>query len=539
MRAEVDGVGPGQLYHFGFRTHWDDWHERRDAYARATQANLADNLTCVVTDPTFNWASWETPALETLVLYECHIGSFTGYHDPQIEAAGLGGTFKGAERRLDHLVDSGFNAVQLMPVLEFSGSWGYNPRLLFPTHEGFGTPAELRSLVNTAHKRGIAVIVDCVLHHGAVKHNSLWNYDGWQENGNGGVYHEGGTATGFGTAFAFWKEEVKQMLYDSCAMFLREYNADGVRIDAAQLLPWKLQQYLTFRLKQEFPGKIILAESNPCQPDGVHGAGFHALWDFSSTFEGLKPARSGRSNDKLNLNLLKRILGLKHGFSHPTQVIKFMLGSHDQIGCRKSGGHHSDTNMVHRWPVDYMGGRRDWGARARIRMWNAIQCTAQGIPMTFMGTEVMHDGYWHVDEHHRLNWDYAADEIGQQTMEAFRDINVLRAGNPAFGRGWINFLHEDGHNGVLAFERACEGSSDRFLVVVNTGGYQADEPVYRVHVGCNHRWAEVYNSQEAQYGGWEGSGNREGLLETTKGKLTIRLPKYSVLVFLQQQQPEG
>lgn len=68
---------------------------------------------------------------------------------------------------------------------------------------------------------GLSVIFDAVLHHGAAKDNSLWNYDGWEENGNGGIYHEGGGPTGFGTSFSFWKEEVKQMLYDSCAMYFR------------------------------------------------------------------------------------------------------------------------------------------------------------------------------------------------------------------------------------------------------------------------------------------------------------------------------
>ena len=75
--------------------------------------------------------------------------------------------------------------------------------------------------MDAAHQKGIAVIFDCVLHHGAVKDNSLWNYDGWNNDGGGGIYHEGGAPTGFGTAFAFWKEEVKEMLYDSCAMFFR------------------------------------------------------------------------------------------------------------------------------------------------------------------------------------------------------------------------------------------------------------------------------------------------------------------------------
>jgi 1,4-alpha-glucan branching enzyme len=68
----------------------------------------------------------------------------------------------------------------------------------------------------------------------------------------------------------------------------------------------------------------------------------------------------------------------------PYQLIKFLLGSHDQIGCRRNGGHNHDTNMSHRHGVDKLGGRQDWDARARARMWYAMQCTSQGIPMAFM-----------------------------------------------------------------------------------------------------------------------------------------------------------
>jgi len=317
MRAEVNGVTEGQLYHFGFKTRWDAWYERRDPYARQTQANTSDSLTCVVVDPTsFNWTPWETPSLGSVVMYQLHFPSFTGYNDPQ--SAGIEGTFKAASNKLDHIMDSGFTAIQLMPVLEYSGSWGYNPRLLFPTHPACGTPHELRSFVNEAHKRGLSVLFDAVLHHGAAKDNSLWNYDGWEVDGNGGIYHEGGHQTGFGVTFSFWKDEVKQMLYDSCAMYFREYNADGLRIDAAQLLPESLTKYLMFKLRQDFPGKLIFAEINPFEPEAIDNLGFDSAWDFSSFFDGLAYI-DGKA--QLDIEKVKGLLSLKQGLSHPTQVM--------------------------------------------------------------------------------------------------------------------------------------------------------------------------------------------------------------------------
>eukprot|EP00951_Prasinocladus_malaysianus_P045026 scaffold592069_cov53-Prasinocladus_malaysianus.AAC.1 len=113
------------------------------------QANTHDSLTCIVVDPNYDWDEWATPPIHSLVIYECHIGSFTGYHDPEVvgihhhvshwnlrrtTVEHFAGTFAAMEERLDHIASCGFTAIQLMPVLEYSGSWGYNPRLLFPVH---------------------------------------------------------------------------------------------------------------------------------------------------------------------------------------------------------------------------------------------------------------------------------------------------------------------------------------------------------------------------------------------------------------------
>ena len=193
--------------------------------------------------------------------------------------------------------------------------------------------------------------------------------------------------------------------------------------------------------------------------------------------------------------------------------------------------------MVHRYPVEYMGGREDWTARALSRMWYAIQCTGQGIPMAFMvsgglcpgsvicafpclmepnvyicpslfgrsaielpclgfrvygmsppaffhvlvviflsppplgwphvltrrrsaalricclksnqGIEVLHGGFWHIDEHHRFNWDFANDEWGKQSMAATHDINVLRSTCPALGYGSLKVQSHRGRGMLL------------------------------------------------------------------------------------------
>ena len=113
----------------------------------------------MVIDPSpFPWSDerWRGPRLDEVVLYELHIGTFTA-----------DGTFRAAIERLDQLVDVGVTAIEMMPVADFPGrfGWGYDGVSLFAPSRLYGTPDELRALVNAAHERGIAVILDVVYNH--------------------------------------------------------------------------------------------------------------------------------------------------------------------------------------------------------------------------------------------------------------------------------------------------------------------------------------------------------------------------------------
>ncbi|CAI5516486.1 unnamed protein product, partial [Closterium sp. Naga37s-1] len=144
----------GDKYHLVF-----EWEgkilERRDARARATDYESND---CIVVDPRFSWTPFEPPPFEALNIYQLHVGAFTG------RLPG-GGTFAALKEKLPYIKSLGFNAVQMLPVHEYCGQWGYNPRLLFAPHPFYGSPLELRELVDAAHSQGMAVIFDVVLHH--------------------------------------------------------------------------------------------------------------------------------------------------------------------------------------------------------------------------------------------------------------------------------------------------------------------------------------------------------------------------------------
>jgi 1,4-alpha-glucan branching enzyme len=113
--------------------------------------------------PPFAWkhADWISPPFEDLIIYEMHVGDFT----PE-------GNFQGVLRQLDYLRDLGINALELMPIFKFKGdlAWGYDPAYFFTVEKSYGTADEFRTLIDEAHARGIAIILDLVLAHTAHRH---------------------------------------------------------------------------------------------------------------------------------------------------------------------------------------------------------------------------------------------------------------------------------------------------------------------------------------------------------------------------------
>lgn len=178
----------------------------------------------VVVDPAaYAWgdAAWQGTARKDLVFYELHVGTFT----PE-------GTFRGVQDRLPYLKDLGVTAVELMPVAGFPGrwNWGYDPATLYAPSHTYGTPDDLRALVDAAHQLGLAVFLDVVYNHlgpdGAYvaafapmfteKHETPW-----------------GAAVNLDDTHS---EGVRAFFIDSALHWLREYHFDGIRLDATHTL---------------------------------------------------------------------------------------------------------------------------------------------------------------------------------------------------------------------------------------------------------------------------------------------------------------
>ena len=229
-------------------------------------------------------------------------------------------------------------------------------------------------------------MVDVALHHGAANGNSLWEYDGWSQDDNGGIYFEKAGDTGWGQGFAFWKEEVREYLSATMDTWLGEYNCDGVRIDSAHSMP---------------PDFVRRSRVASTVRRAVRCGGARTRGRARSG-----RARRGRVLAVQQLRQLRgddQLLEGEHGAARGGGAraggvranhafVKFPLGSHDTIGKRP--GH---THDLGHWASRF-GGRGEWRARASMRLWWGVAAAGVGIPMLFMGTETHQDGHWHVEE---------------------------------------------------------------------------------------------------------------------------------------------
>ena len=178
-----------------------------------------------VVDPErYRWrdAGWRGRPWHESVIYEIHVGAFS----PE-------GTFEGVERRLDHLVTLGVTTLELMPVADFPGrrGWGYDGVLPFAPDAAYGSPEALKSLVDAAHRRGLAVMLDVVYNHFGPEGNYLHAY--------APQFFTERHHTPWGAAINFDGEHsrtVREFFVHNALYWLEEFNFDGLRFDAVHAI---------------------------------------------------------------------------------------------------------------------------------------------------------------------------------------------------------------------------------------------------------------------------------------------------------------
>jgi malto-oligosyltrehalose trehalohydrolase len=228
MKGEEDGwyrlfsplAGPGSLYRFRI-----DQDLLVPDPASRCQAEDVHGPSLVVDPRAFPWqdASWQGRPWEEAVIYELHVGTFSPH-----------GGFSGVRERLDYLAHLGVTALELMPVADFPGqrNWGYDGALLFAPDRTYGTPEDLKSLVQAAHARNMMVFLDVVYNHFGPEGNYLHVYARQ-------AFFDQNRHTPWGVALNFsgaMSALVRRYFIDNALYWLEEYHLDGLRFDAVHAI---------------------------------------------------------------------------------------------------------------------------------------------------------------------------------------------------------------------------------------------------------------------------------------------------------------
>ncbi len=446
---------------------------RTDPYARQVINSIGN---AVIHDPHFDWDGddFHLPAVNELVIYELHLGTFHDKEDGKTDK------FAEAIQKLDHLKRLGVNAIEVMPLAEFAGnlSWGYNPACIFAVENSYGGPDGFKRFVKAVHQAGIGVILDVVYNHFGPSDLDLWQFDGWSENGQGGIYfyNDWKAETPWGsTRPDYGRKEVRQFIRDNALMWLDEYHVDGLRLDMTLFirnvhgngdpgadLPdgWSLVQEINRDVKEKHPGRITIAEdlqNDDRITNGIEqgGAGFTAQWGarFVHPIRAavITPNDDQRSLDSVRIALEGRYNG------DPFQRVIYSE-SHDEVANGKA---RVASEIDPKNP-------ESWFAQKRTTLAAALVLTAPGIPMLFQGQEFLEDGWF--QDTVPLDWHKSEEFSGLVRM--YRDLIQLRLNKAGVTRGLtgsgLNTFHQNQAEDLIAYHRWHQGGpGDDVLVVVN------------------------------------------------------------------------
>jgi 1,4-alpha-glucan branching enzyme len=362
-----------------------------DPYARALGADYQANNAVVVDAGAFAWdeGDYHTPAIHDLILYSLHVSGFTHGHDdvpPEHQ-----GTFQGIIDRIEsgYFEALGVTALYLLPVAEAPtpqgiNALGYNTSVFTAIERDFGTPDDLRRLVQTAHRHGLAVILDQVFNHTANEFNPLWKLildhpDEWGRGEEGGLYFSGESPWGNRTSTE--RAETGNLLIDVCRLLLTEYHVDGFRFDYthSSVMHHAFMNRMADALQAAKPDVVLIAENMPNESD-LNREGYNGYAQWHDHFhDGVKALL--REGPFEGIDDHPEVLGEMFYFSkgsfaaHTNNVVNY-CESHDENSVPFEVATSPEPNL------------NTPPAKARkSRLGFAASMLALGQPMIYMGQE--------------------------------------------------------------------------------------------------------------------------------------------------------
>jgi len=496
-----------------------------------SRKNLNSTGNSVVYDPNaFNWAGDTRLSISnsSTVIYEMHVGAF---YDPAPSFGGPG-KFTDAIAKLDYLASLGVNAVELLPIMEFPGdySWGYNLSDPYAVENtGYGGPDGLKSFVKAAHQRGIRVIMDVVHNHYGPNDLDMWGFD---VGTTPGIYFYSGAgiaSTPWGPRPNYSSEGVRSYIIDNFRMWMDECHVDGFRWDAVGAMRHydpgfvsipeadSLIQYINSSIiHSDHPGAISIAE------DDSGGMDFDSQWGVSvgDTIIDVMVQPLDSSRD---MNALKSAMD-GSGFSRVLYT-----ETHDLVGALNGSG-------AQRLPVRIQAGNPiSYYARKRSMLGAAIVMSSPGIPMLFMGQEMLTTNQF--ADNFPLDWSRV--NTYSNVVNFYHDMIRLRRNLDGVSWGLtgpnVSWHAVDNTSKLLAFHRWGAGPNDQVMVVINCSNVQLNN--YQINgFPVNGTWYVNLNSDWKRYGADFGDVGSV-MVQVSGGSGSLTIAPYSVLILSQNALP--
>jgi len=487
----------------------------------------------------FSWtdADWKGISLREMIQYELHTGTFSKKGD-----------FDGIIARLDYLKDLGINAIEILPVSQFSGhrNWGYDGVYPFAVQNSYGGPKKLMELVNACHEKGIAVILDVVYNHFGPEGNYTNNF---------GHYFTDSYSTPWGLPINFdgpHSDAVRNYFLQNALMWCRDYHIDALRLDAvhaifdfsAKHIMHELAENIQ-KLEEETGRKhFLIAESHLndvryISPIKNGGYGLHAQWsdDFHHAIHTLITGeKKGYYMDFGKPEQLSK--AIKNAFVYDGKYSEFRKKTYGSTTENNPGEQFVIFNQNHDQVGNRLHGDRliSMTGFETVKLIAGATLTAPNIPMLFMGEEYgeRNPFYYfvsHLDpklnklvregrknefkafypdasespnpdspetfQASKLSWDIEND-VEKKTMQAFyRELIKLRKNHTVLNALDKDNLQIANNEKLFVLERWKQ--QQRVLVIMN---FDSKNRPFSAHI--KHSFVKILDSEEKK---WNGSGN--------------------------------
>ena len=461
-------------------------------------------------------------------IYEMHMGSWKKKDDTKED-----GWYRYDELApllIPYLKENGYNYVEFMPLNEYPSdqSWGYQATGFYAPTSRYGTPDQLRTLIDALHQNGIGVFLDIVLVHFAVNDYALANYDGTP------LYeypYSDMTKSQWGSNnFMLSRPEVRSFLQSACDYWISQYHFDGLRMDAVgNLLYWQgdvsrgenraaieFLKEMNQELRVRHPAIILMAEDSTTYPHDTDpvskgGLGFDYKWDMGWMNDTLKYFASDpayRRDIYHKLTFRQSYAGSDH----------FILPlSHDEVV-------HGKATIVNKM-CDLYEGKFDQARALYLYMY-----TLPGKKLSFMGNEIGQLREW--DEKREQDWDMLKYPIHDAFHHYMMKLNQIYLENSALwewdyderGFQWIDA--DKVNECIYAYRRM---SSKQTIVFVMNCGALANRYTWRTGAKIKLLLA----SDEECWHGHTDFREKENAPLVANGTCTITIPGKSARIYLE------